>query len=137
MDNTAPGSPPKKRILIIEDEKYLRELYAEILEEEGYSVEQAADGEEGLQALVKGGFDLVLLDIVLPKIDGMTILKRLKTDTLPQKPNGPVIVLSNLGQDTIVADAVDLGVRGYMVKSDYTPDQIVKEVKEYLTDNSN
>src|SRR3990167_5866710 len=88
---------PRKRILVVEDERYLRELYVEILKEEGYEVDWAADGEEGYQAMYNGGYDLVLLDIILPKMDGLKILKKLKHETPPQKPNGVIIVLSNLG----------------------------------------
>lgn len=140
-DSTEPTTPTpqqpaapsvKKRILVVEDERYLRELYVEILQAEGYDVDQAIDGEEGYQALYKGGYDLVLLDIILPKMDGLKILQKLAKETPPQKPNGAVIVLSNLGQDTFIAEGVALGARGYMIKSDYTPDQIIAEVKNYL-----
>ena len=122
----------KKRILVVEDEKYLRELYLEILKDEGYEVVGAADGEEGFNAMKQGGFSLILLDIMLPKMDGISILKKI-TETPPDKPNGSVVILSNLGQDNVIAEGISLGAKGYMVKSDYTPDQVVTEVKNYLT----
>lgn len=133
-DNTA--QPAKKRILVVEDERYLRELYIEILQTEGYEVDCAADGEEGYQALYNGGYDLVLLDIILPKMDGLKILQKLARETPPKKPNGAIIILSNLGQDTFITEGVALGARGYMIKSDYTPDQIIAEVKNYLAQSA-
>ncbi len=126
------STPAKKRVLVVEDEKYLRELYVEILQEEGYDVHQAADGEEGYTAMQGGGYDLVLLDIMLPKMDGLKILEKLKNETPPKMPNRTIVILSNLGQDSIIAEGVALGAGGYMIKSDYTPDQILAEVKNYL-----
>lgn len=123
---------PAKKILIIEDDEYLRDLYVEILEDEGYYVEHAADGEEGYGKLLTDGFDLVLLDIMLPKMDGLTILERLHTGAQPAQPNRTIIVLSNMGQETAIAKAVSFGAKGYMIKSDYTPAQVINKVKEYL-----
>ncbi len=130
------ANPAKKRILVVEDERYLRELYIEILQAEGYDVDNAADGEEGYQALYNGGYDLVLLDIILPKMDGLKILQKLAKETPPKRPNACIIVLSNLGQDTFIAEGVALGARGYMIKSDYTPDQIISEVRNYLAQSA-
>jgi len=123
---------PAKKILIIEDDDYLRDLYVEILEEEGFYVEHAADGEEGYAKLLTDGFDLVLLDIMLPKMDGLTILEKLQKEAQTAQPTRNIIVLSNMGQDTAIAKAVSLGAKGYMIKSDYTPAQVINKVKEYL-----
>ena len=79
----------------------------------------------------KGGYDLVLLDIVLPKMDGIHILETLKSSP-PAVPNRHVVILSNLGHDDIIGNAISLGASGYLIKSDYTPDQIVDRVKEFL-----
>jgi DNA-binding response OmpR family regulator len=122
----------KKRILVVEDEAPLRELYVSILTDEGYAVDSAADGDEGYQKMYQGGYNLVMLDIMLPKLDGLKILEKLNTVSKPLKPNNAVVLLTNLGQDLVVAKAVQYNVRGYMMKSDYTPDQVVKEVKNYL-----
>lgn len=121
-----------KKILVVEDDQYIRELYIDILLDEGYDVEHAVDGEEGYQKMHAGGYDLVLLDIMLPKMDGIKILEKLKNETPPVTPNGAIMVLSNLGQETIIANAVSLGARGYLIKSDHTPDQVILKVKEYL-----
>lgn len=124
--------PMVKKILIVEDDQYLRELYVEILEDEGYAVDHAADGEDGYQKMYKGGYDLVLLDIMLPKMDGIKILEKLKNETPPTKPNVSVVVLSNLGQESVIANAMSLGAKGYMIKSDHTPDQVILKVKGFL-----
>ena len=116
----------------MEDEIYLRDLYVKILKNEGYKVDSAADGEEGYALLRVGGYDLVLLDIILPKIDGLKILDNLNTSTPPKSPNKAIVLLSNVSQDSVVAKGLGLGVRGYMVKSDYTPEQLLKEVETFL-----
>lgn len=123
---------PKKRILVVEDEQVLRDLYVQILSDVGYAVDQAADGEAGLNALQRGGYDLVLLDIVLPKLDGIKVLEKLRGDARPVRPNKIIIVLSNLGQEDVIASSIALGAKGYMIKSDYTPDKVVKQVQYYL-----
>ena len=129
MDNK---STPAQKILIVEDDQYLRELYVDILEDEGYYVEKAVDGEEGYKKIFHGGYDLVLLDLMLPHMDGLTILKKIQSETPPIQPNRMIVVLSNIGQETTIAKAIVLGARGYMIKSDYTPTQLVNKIKEYL-----
>ena len=120
-----------EKILVIEDDQFLRELYEELLKGEGYSVELAEDGEKGLSKFLEGGYSLVLLDIMLPKIDGLEILRKAK-DSKPKKENGPVVLLTNLGQDSIIKEGFSLGVSGYLVKSAMNPDQVLKEVKVFL-----
>lgn len=121
----------KKKILIVEDDQFLREFYQELLEGEGFDIEVAAEGETGLNKIHQGGFDLVLLDIMLPKKDGIQILKEYKMNP-PAIPNGLVVVLTNLGQDAIIKTCFDLGASGYMIKSALNPDQVLTEVKNYL-----
>lgn len=120
-----------KKILVIEDDTFLRDLYIEILEAAGYTVDSAVDGESGLQKMSAGGYDLVLLDIMLPKMDGLSILRKVK-ETPPAILNKAIVVLSNLGQDSAITDAIALGAKGYMIKSDYTPDQAIKQFKTFM-----
>jgi len=127
--------PDSKRILVVEDDQFLRDLYVDILTTAGYQVEQAPDGEAGYNMMKQGGYDLVLLDIMLPKMDGISILQKLSQET-PQSPNQIIVVLSNLGQESVIAEAVKLGARGYMIKSDLTPEQALNEVKRYLSESS-
>lgn len=141
MDPQKPPQPPaqtpppvagaKKKVLVVEDEQYLRDLYVQILQEEGYEVEQAADGEQAYDAMHKGGYDLVLLDIMMPKMDGLQVLEKLQ-GSQAEKPNNSIVILTNLGQDSAIARGVALGSRGYIIKSDYTPDQLLNEIKQYI-----
>lgn len=122
------------KILLVEDETELRDLYQLLLEDEGYLVDAKADGKQGLQALEQGGYDLVLLDIMLPFIDGLEILSQLQKSRLPSKQNvKSVILLTNLAQDQTIARALELGVRGYLIKSDYNPEQLLEAVAGFLT----
>ncbi len=125
------GSVASKKILVVEDDQSLRDLYVLILKDAGFVVDSASDGELGLAAMLKGGYDLVLLDIVLPKLDGIKILETLKSSP-SDTPNKHIVVLSNLGHDDIISNAITLGASGYLIKSDYTPDQIVDRAKEFL-----
>ncbi len=120
-----------ERILVIEDDQFLRELYEELLKDAGYIVDMAADGEEGLKKFHEGGYNLVLLDIMLPKIDGLEILRK-SQDNKPKKENGPVVLLTNLGQDSIIKEGFSLGASGYLVKSAMNPDQVLNEIKVFL-----
>jgi CheY-like chemotaxis protein len=122
------------KILIVEDDQFLRDLYNELLTEAGYEITLAQDGEEGLEKASVGGFDLVLLDIMLPKMDGLEVLRRLK-ENKPKFPNGPVVLLTNLGQDAIIKEGFSLGATGYIIKSAMTPDQVLDEVKVFLKQN--
>jgi DNA-binding response OmpR family regulator len=126
MDNKS------KKILVVEDDQFLREFYEELLAAEGYQIDTASDGENGLQKLELGGFDLVLLDIMLPKKDGLQILGDLKSQP-PKSGNGAIVILTNLGNDAIINKAFELGATGYLIKSAMNPDEVLKEVKSYLS----
>lgn len=129
MENDSSTS--NKKILVVEDEKELLDLYVTLLQQEGYDVDNAADGELALSKASNNTYDLILLDIILPKMDGLQVLDNLKkTGKLPK---GKVVLLTNLGQDLVVAKALEFNVRGYIVKSDYTPEQLLNEVKGYLS----
>lgn len=121
----------RKRILIVEDDQFLREFYQELLEGEGYNIDVAGDGETASQKLLEGGYNLVMLDIMLPKKDGLQILRDHKLN--PSKnPVGKVVMLTNLGQDVIIKTCFELGAAGYLVKSALNPDQVLQEIKTYL-----
>lgn len=120
-----------QRILVVEDDQFLRELYDELLREEGYEVDLAPDGEIGLSKIIKGGYELILLDIMLPKIDGLEILRRVKKQG-SENPNGSTVLLTNLGQDSIIKEGFNLGASGYLIKSAMNPDQVLSEVKVFL-----
>ncbi len=121
----------KQKILLVEDDTYTRDIYREILEEAGFEVSVAVDGQEGLTKLKEGNYSLVLLDVMMPKMDGISVLKALKEDKSPK--NGRIILLTNLGHDSVIKEAVSLGASDFMVKSDLNPDQLVEKVKSFLS----
>lgn len=121
----------KKKILIIEDDTYTRELYEEVLKEAGFDIESAVDGEEGLIKAQAGGYSLILLDIMMPKLDGIGVLKVLK-EKAPQKANGKIVLLTNLAHDPVIKEAMSLGAKSYLIKSDLNPEEFVKKVKSLL-----
>ena len=120
----------QNKVLIIEDEHDIRELYAEILQGGGYEVDQAPDGNVGIEKTKNSEWNIMLLDIMLPGKDGLKILKDLK-DTAELK-KGPVIVLTNLNNEHIIQEAFNLGADGYLIKSEITPDKVLEEVKSTL-----
>lgn len=130
MDNT-PADSVKKRVLIVEDDQFLREFYEELLQTEGYSVETAADGVAASAKLLQGGYDLVLLDIMLPQKDGLQLLRDIKSSP-PKEKIGAVVMLTNLGQDAIIKECFTLGAAGYLIKSALNPDQVLQEIHNYL-----
>lgn len=120
----------KKSILIIEDDKFLRELIAKKLAKEGFKIFEAVDGEEGIRKVKEEKPNLVLLDLILPGIDGFEVLSRMKED--PTLLAVPVIILSNLGQKDDVERGLKLGAVDYLVKAHFTPGEIVEKVKAVL-----
>lgn len=120
-----------KKILLVEDDQFLREFYQELLQEEGYLVDAASEGETALKKIQEGTFNLILLDIMLPKLDGLQILQSLKLNP-PKVANGPIVVLTNLGQDSIIRQCFELGAEGYLIKSSLNPGQVLTEVRSYL-----
>ena len=120
-----------KKILLVDDDMYIRDLYNEVLKEAGYDVVSRTNGDEALTELSKGGFDLILLDIMMPKLDGIGVLKSLK-EKPAAAPNGPVILLTNLAHDPVLKEATSLGAQTFLIKADMTPDQLIEKVKGFL-----
>jgi DNA-binding response OmpR family regulator len=121
------------KILLIEDEPTVFRLYQKLLTLEGYDVVIAQTGNDGVAELKKGGYALVLLDILLPQIDGLGILKTAKENDLFDK-NGPIIVLSNLDVESAIKTAMELGAKDYLVKSDIEPSARTVEVIRLAVD---
>lgn len=120
----------KKTILVVEDEATLQKALSDVLDQEGYNVLNALDGQKGLDLALRNSPDLILLDIILPKIDGFEILKRIKEDK--NAAQIPVIILTNLGDMADVQKALDLGATTYLVKADFHLEDVLKKVKETL-----
>jgi len=119
-----------KTILIVEDDKFLRELITQKLIKEGYEISEAIDGEEGIKKIKEEKPDLVLLDLILPGIDGFEVLSKMKED--PALAQIPVIILSNLGQKEDVERGLKLGAVDYLIKAHFTPGEIIEKIKNAL-----
>jgi len=119
-----------KTILIIEDDKFLRELIAQKLSKEDYEFSEAIDGEEGMSKVKEEKPDLILLDLILPGIDGFEVLSQIKKD--PALSPIPVIILSNLGQKEDVEKGTKLGAVDYLIKAHFTPGEIIEKIKNVL-----
>ena len=120
-----------KKVLLIEDELFISDLYKHILADAGLMVEEAMDGEQGLEKAKNGGIGLILLDIMLPRLNGIEVLRKLKADSTTSSI--PVVLLSNLGQSTVVKLAYDLGAQGYLLKIKTSPKNLVKCVRDFLS----
>lgn len=119
-----------KIILVAEDEEPLRRVLKDILTFEGYTVIEAVNGVEGLDMILKEHPDLVLLDIVMPKMDGLAVLKKLRTDDWGK--TAPVMILTNLSDnDEVIKTAKDEGVE-YFVKTDIKINEVIEKIKEKL-----
>jgi len=119
-----------KKILVVEDDKFLRDLISQKLTKEGYEVDEAIDGEEGVKMLKEIKPDLVLLDLILPGIDGFEVLVKMKEDS--SISSTPVIILSNLGQKEDVEKGLKLGAVDYLIKAHFTPGEIIDKIRAVL-----
>lgn len=118
-----------KSILIVEDDPFLTEIYVSKLEPRGYSIDAARDGEEALELLKTKRFDLVVLDINLPKISGWDVLREIRNN--PNTHDLKVIVVSNFeNEDQQLAE--ELGVKKFIIKIYHTPEEIAQEIEQEL-----
>lgn len=117
-------------VLIIEDDKFLTKIYKTKLEKEGLAVEFAHNGEEGLKKMQEVKPKVVLLDLVMPKMDGFQVLEHVQADAELKKI--PILVLSNLGQQEDIQKAKGLGARDFIVKSDTSIQAVVDKLKTFL-----
>lgn len=127
---TTSQAETKTVILVIEDDKFLRDLLVHKLEEKGYYAEVAIDGEEGYQQITKVKPDLVLLDLILPGIDGFEVLKKVHEDS--SLAQIPIIILSNLGQQEEIERGLSLGAKDYMIKAHFTPQEVIERIEKVL-----
>lgn len=120
----------KGKILIIEDDRYISKMYQLKLNIEGYEVEVAENGKIGYETSQKFLPEIILLDILMPEMDGFETLKALKGNASTK--NIPVLIMSNLGQEDHIQKGKELGAIGYIVKTQYTPAKVVETIKEVL-----
>jgi len=119
-----------KKILIIEDEEIIIGLLQKKLIKEGYQVSIARDGEEGLRAVEKEKPDLVLLDIIMPKMGGFEVMEEMQKNAELKKI--PVIVISNSGQPVELDRAQKLGAKDWLIKTEFDPQEVIDKVKKQL-----
>lgn len=124
-------TPTKKpALLLVEDDTFLAGMYVTKLTMEHFTVELATDGQLGLEKAKAMKPDLILLDVLLPKMNGFDVLKSLKAD--PATKEIPVILLTNLGQKSDVVEGLDLGAADYLIKAHFMPSEVVEKIKQHL-----
>src|SRR3989338_1191734 len=126
----SPLAVPRKKVLVVDDDSFLREMYRTKFAIEGFNVEACEDGEQALRRLPKFMPDIVLLDILMPKVDGLTFLKKMKAQKRYRKI--PVILLTNLGKKETVDEGFKLGAVDYLIKVHFIPSEVIQKVKKYL-----
>lgn len=120
----------KKTILLVEDDAFVSDIYQTRLEQERYKMILASNGLEAMKKMEEGIPDLILLDIVMPYMDGIEVLKKLKAEEKWKKI--PVIILTNLSQKEEVEEGLGIGADDYLIKSHFTPSEVVEKVKSLL-----
>jgi len=122
----------KIKILLVEDDTFLVGMYKTKFDLEGFEVVTAEDGQKGLDLAGKENPDIILLDVLMPKMDGFSVLEKLKADAKTKKI--PVILLTNLGQKEDVQKGLDRGAAGYLIKAHFMPSEVVDKIKKILAD---
>jgi len=123
-----------KKVLIAEDDYYIQEIFLIAFRKAEYNVILAKDGEEAVEKAKVDVYDVILLDIMMPKMNGIEVLRILRAPgSLAQKT--PVFLLTNLAQDNIIKEAFDIGADGYFIKAQMDPDDVIEELEKYFQDN--
>ena len=121
-----------KTILIVEDEFHIQDIYRMAFLKAGrYTIETASDGQEALVKLRAHVYDLILLDVMLPKVTGIDVLRAMRAPTSPTRDT-PIILITNLGQEDIIKEAFKIGADGYLIKAQFTPQDVVNEVDAFF-----
>jgi len=120
----------QKKILLVEDDPLLVKMYTAKFTKEGFQVISAQDGEAGLNLALKGDVNIIILDVMMPKLSGIDLLTKLRQD--PRGKDIPVLMLTNLTQEEEAQKALSLGAKEYLIKANLTPSQVVERVKKYI-----
>ena len=120
-----------KKILLVEDDVFVRDIYTRELRKGNYDIIIAEDGQEGIDKTKADKYDLILLDIMLPKNTGIDALKEFRAAANPNKETA-VYLLTNLGQGSIIKQAVEMGAQGYLLKARVLPSQVLKSVNDFF-----
>lgn len=120
----------KTKIVLVEDDPFLANMYVSKLEASDFTIMHEEDGRKGFDLIAKEKPDLILLDILLPGVDGFEILKKLKKEV--ELKEIPVILLTNLGQKNDVEKGLDLGADDYLIKAHFTPSEVIAKIKKVI-----
>lgn len=120
-----------RKILIAEDDFFIRDIYSKVFSLAGYDVQIAVDGADAFEKIKTIPFDMILLDIMMPRMTGIDVLKSVRTLTIPAKST-PIFIITNLGQQNVIEEAFKLGMDGYILKSQVSPQQIVDEINNFF-----
>ena len=123
-----------KKILIVEDDMAMRDIVIHKLLSHGFEVKEAEDGKQGIDLALSEKPDLVLLDLMLPEVDGFKVLETIRADKDPHIANTPIIILSNLWSNKDILRTKDLKVQAYMVKAYFTTEEILSKINEILSE---
>ncbi|HEY4477136.1 MAG TPA: response regulator [Candidatus Paceibacterota bacterium] len=122
------------KILLVDDDEFLLDMYSVKFKEAGFEIEIANSGEAALEKIRKGTYDAILLDIIMPVLDGFEVLQQMKKENLLSK--SVVVVLSNLGQKEDIERGMYLGANDYIIKAHFTPREVVEKIKQHLSEKT-
>ncbi|OGY23398.1 MAG: hypothetical protein A2172_04180 [Candidatus Woykebacteria bacterium RBG_13_40_15] len=120
-----------RKILLVEDDAFVRDIYMRELTKGGFEIDAAEDGLEGIEKAKETKYDLILLDIMLPKKTGIDVLKDIRVNTSASKGTS-VYLLTNLGQGSVIRQAVEIGAQGYLLKARVLPSQVLQAVNDFF-----
>ncbi|MGH7239424.1 MAG: response regulator transcription factor [Candidatus Saccharimonadales bacterium] len=124
--NVNEDSRPARRVLVIENEQYISDLYARALAKKGYQVDIEADGEQGLKTAQTDKYDIILLDLMMPNMTGVEILKNLRDKTKTPSLKAKVIITTNLEEREDVREELERNADGYIIKAELTPGELAE-----------
>jgi two-component system chemotaxis sensor kinase CheA len=120
-----------RKILIAEDDFFIRDIYSKVFSLSGYDVQVAVDGIDALDKIKAQQYDMILLDIMMPRMTGIDVLRNVRALNTPSK-SAPIFIITNLGQQNVIEEAFKLGMDGYILKSQVSPQQIVDEINNFF-----
>lgn len=126
------AQPKQKKIIIVEDDVSMREIVVHKLNANGFAVKEAEDGKQGIDLIIQEKPDIVLLDLMLPEVDGFQVLESIRNNPDPEVAATPIIVLSNLWSNKDILKTKTLKVQAYLVKAYFTTEEILKKVNDIL-----
>lgn len=121
----------KKTILLVEDDRFILEMYAEKMQKAGFKVEVAEDGTAAFNKAKEVIPDVILLDIIIPKMDGFEVLKAIKSEI--NLKNIPVVLLTNLGQKQSIEKGLKAGASDYIIKAHFTPSEVLNKIEQIIS----